>query len=112
MVSRSERDGNVPSGRVVGRRVMAWPKGKPRSAETRARMSAARKAALADPEVRARMSAASKAALATKGRTWDCPTEHARYFAKLIRCGFSRREAREEIERLVSRGAVLVKEVA
>ncbi|HUC70345.1 MAG TPA: hypothetical protein VMS01_04055 [Stellaceae bacterium] len=35
-----------------------------RSAEVRARMSAASKAAWADPEVRARMSAASKAALA------------------------------------------------
>lgn len=37
-----------------------------RSAETRAKMSAARKAALADPAVRAKMSAATKAAWAQK----------------------------------------------
>ena len=41
-----------------------WPKGKPRSATTRAKMSAASNAAWADPAVRAKMSAASKAAWA------------------------------------------------
>lgn len=40
------------------------PKGFRCTADTRAKMSAARKAAWADPEVRAKMSAASKAALA------------------------------------------------
>ena len=45
---------------------MAWPKGKPRSAETRARMSEAHKAAWADPAVRARMSEARKAAWADR----------------------------------------------
>jgi hypothetical protein len=43
---------------------MGWPKGKPRPKETRAKMSAARKAAWADPAVRAKMSAARKAAWA------------------------------------------------
>jgi hypothetical protein len=43
---------------------MGWPKGKKRSAETRAKISAASKAQWADPAVRAKISAASKAAMA------------------------------------------------
>lgn len=43
---------------------MGWPKGKTHSAEARAKISTARKAAWADPEARAKMSAAFKAAWA------------------------------------------------
>lgn len=49
--------------------LMAWPKGRPRPPDTCARMSEARKRALADR---------------------SCPPAQRRYYAKLRPCGFSR----------------------
>lgn len=62
------------------------------------RMSAARKAAWADPEVRARMSAASKA------RAWQPPTSFADLYAVLKRKVGSR-EARRLVEADIARAA-------
>jgi hypothetical protein len=66
----------------------------------RAQLAASIRQALADPVVRARMSAGQKRWRAARPPAWQPPAEHDAYFKKLMRCGFSRRDARRAVERL------------
>lgn len=60
---------------------MGWPKGKPRPAEIRRRMSEASRKAWADPEVRRRMSEARRKAWAA--RSLGLTEEQRRLYVKL-----------------------------
>ena len=81
----------------------------------KAELSAATKAALATPERRAKITAIAReraattdhmammtAALLAKRRAWEPPADLAKYYAKLIRCGYTRAAARAVVERIVA----------
>lgn len=87
---------------------MAWPKGKPKPPEVRAKIGAGRAAYLANnPDARARLAEHGRASLrallpVAAAPGWAAPFPHQRWYRKMLDCGISPANARAAVEAAIA----------